>query len=146
MNDQRLADYPVRIVIPVAWGDMDAMGHVNNTIYLRYFESVRMTYFERIGLMAHMQEHGIGPILAETRCRFRLPLDYPDEVTAGARVARLEADRFLMEYAVVSHQHGRVAAEGDGLIVTYDYDAGKKAVVPVEAVSAIRALEDSRLE
>jgi len=146
MNDELLADYPVRLVIPVAWGDMDAMGHVNNTIYLRYFESVRMTYFERIGLMAHMQEHGVGPILAETRCRFRLPLDYPDEVTAGARVARLEGDRFLMEYAVVSHQHGRLAADGDGLIVTYDYDAGRKAPVPEAAVDAIRKLENNNLE
>ena len=146
MNDELLADYPVRIVIPVAWGDMDAMGHVNNTIYLRYFESVRMVYFERIGLMAHMKEHGVGPILAETRCRFRLPLDYPDEVTAGARVARLEGDRFLMEYAVVSHQHGRLAADGDGLIVTYDYDAGRKAPVPEAAVEAIRKLENNNLE
>ena len=146
MSDALLADYPVRLVIPVAWGDMDAMGHVNNTIYLRYFESVRMAYFERIGLMAHMKEHGVGPILAETRCRFRLPLDYPDEVTAGARVARLEGDRFLMEYAVVSHQHGRLAADGDGLIVTYDYDAGRKAPVPEAAVDAIRKLENNNLE
>ena len=75
MADDPLAAYPVRIAVPVAWGEMDAMGHVNNVVYLRYFESVRMVYLERIGLMAHMQEHGVGPILAETRCRFRLPLE-----------------------------------------------------------------------
>ena len=146
MSDDLLADYPVRISVPVAWGEMDAMGHVNNTVYLRYFESVRMTYFERIGLMAYMKAHGVGPILAETRCRFRLPLDYPDQVDVGARVTSLDDDRFMMKYAVVSRQHGRLAAEGDGLIVTYDYQAGRKANVPTEAVAAIRALEGSRLE
>ena len=141
MSDTLLADYPVRISVPVAWGEMDAMGHVNNVVYLRYFESVRMVYLERIGLMAHMQEHGIGPILAETRCRFRIPLEYPDEVEVGARVARLETDRFLMNYAVVSRGHGKLAADGDGLIVTYDYDAGRKAPVPEATVAAIRELE-----
>jgi len=51
-----------------------------------------------------------------------------------------------MEYAVVSHQHGRLAADGDGLIVTYDYDAGRKAPVPEAAVDAIRKLENNNLE
>ncbi len=141
MSEALLAGYPVRIAVPVAWGEMDAMGHVNNVVYLRWFESVRMAYLERIGLMAHLQAHGVGPILAETRCRFRLPLEYPDEVDVGARVARLESDRFLMEYAVVSRRHARLAAEGDGLIVTYDYDARRKAPVPGGAVAAIRELE-----
>ena len=142
MSKALLADYPVRITLPVAWGDMDAMGHVNNVVYLRWFESVRMVYLQRVGLMAHMQEHGVGPILAETRCRYRIPLEYPDEVEVGARVARLDTDRFLMEYAVASRNHGRVAAEGDGLIVTYDYDAGHKAPVPEMTVAAIGQLEN----
>lgn len=143
MSEALLADYPVRINLPVAWGEMDAMGHVNNVVYLRWFESVRMVYLERIGLMTHMHEHGIGPILAETRCRFRIPLEYPDEVEVGARVAKLETDRFLMEYAVASRNHGRLAAEGDGLIVTFDYDAKQKARVPDVTVMAIHALEGS---
>jgi acyl-CoA thioester hydrolase len=100
-----------------------------------------MHYFERVGLMAHLRDHQVGPILAETRCRFRLPLDYPDQVTAGARVTRLEADRFLMAYAVVSHRHGKLAAEGDGLIVSYDYAAGRKAPLPEPIAAAIRTLE-----
>ena len=143
MSDALLADYPVRITLPVAWGEMDAMGHVNNVVYLRWFESVRMVYLERIGLMAHMQEHGIGPILAETRCRFRIPLEYPDEVEVGARVAKLETDRFLMEYAVASRNHALIAAEGDGLIVTFDYDAKRKAPVPEAVVAAVYSLEQS---
>lgn len=144
MSDTLLGAYPVRITVPIAWGEMDAMGHVNNVVYLRWFESVRMVYLQRVGLMAHLQEHGVGPILAETRCRFRIPLEYPDEVEVGARVARLDTDRFLMEYAVASRNHGRLAAEGDGLIVTYDYDAGRKAPIPEATRAAIDALEAGR--
>ena len=46
MYDNLLEDYPVVLEIPVAWGDMDALNHVNNTVYLRYFESSRIAYFE----------------------------------------------------------------------------------------------------
>ncbi|MCB0148997.1 MAG: acyl-CoA thioesterase, partial [Caldilineaceae bacterium] len=46
-----LAGYPVVIEIPVAWGEMDAFQHVNNIVYFRYFESGRIAYFERAGMM-----------------------------------------------------------------------------------------------
>jgi acyl-CoA thioester hydrolase len=141
-----LADFPVRIEIPVAWGEMDAFGHVNNTVYLRYFESARIAYFEKLGTMETMAATGIGPILAETRCRFKLPLTYPDTVTAGARIAEISADRFLMHYRVVSHRHGKVAADGDGRIVSYNYKAGAKAPLPEVIVARIRELEGPGLE
>ncbi len=142
---QLLADYPTVIQIPVAWGDMDAFGHVNNTVYLRYFESARIAYFEALGTMETMAATGIGPILAETSCRFKLPLNYPDTVAAGARVTELAAERFLMHHRVVSHRHGRVAAEGDGRIVSYDYNAKTKAAPPEVIVARIREQEGAAL-
>src|SRR5919107_5780774 len=118
-----LKAYPVVIEIPVAWGEMDSLRHVNNIVYFRYFESARMAYFDRVGFWAHMDETGVGPILASTNCKFRLPLTYPDTVSVGARVSDIEADRFLMRYAVYSHRHRKLADEGDGLVVSYDYRA-----------------------
>ena len=64
----------VTMNIPVAWGEMDAMGHVNNIIYFRYFETVRIEYFNRLGMMDYQRESGIGPILASTEYRYKLPL------------------------------------------------------------------------
>jgi len=43
-----MSDYPVVVDIPVAWGEMDAYGHLNNIVYFRYFETARMAYFERL--------------------------------------------------------------------------------------------------
>ena len=136
-----LKAYPVVIEIPVAWGEMDSLGHVNNIIYFRYFESARMAYFDKMGLWSYMEETGVGPILASTQCRFRLPLEYPDTVSVGARVSEVGADRFPMEYLIVSHRHARVAAEGVGMIVTYDYRGKKKAALPDEIRKRIEAVE-----
>ncbi len=53
-----LSEFPVVLEIPVAWGDMDAMLHVNNTVYLRWFECARMEYFSRIGWEPHAGGRG----------------------------------------------------------------------------------------
>ena len=136
-----LESFSLVIETPVAWGEMDSMGHVNNIVYFRYFESARIAYFEELGLLAHMREEGVGPILASTNCRFRRPLTYPDTVTIGTRAFDLSEDRFTMAYKVVSHTLDDVVALGDGLIVTYDYRKLAKAPIPEDIRNAIDAFE-----
>lgn len=131
MAGDPLEGFPVRIDIPIAWGEMDAFGHVNNVAYFRYFESARIAYFSALGYLDLVRTTGVGPILAATECRFRLPLAYPDTITVGARVTEVHEDEFLMRYVVVSHAHGRVAAEGSGRIVSYDYEQKRRA--PLQA-------------
>ena len=138
---EKLEEYPVRVEIPGAWGEMDSLGHVNNIVYFRYFETARMEYFGRIGVMEVMQETGVGPILGSTECRFRRPLQFPDTVTVGVRATEVGDDRFMTLYRVVSHQQQRVVAEGKGSIVTYDYNAGGKAPLPESIREQIIALE-----
>lgn len=136
-----LAGFPVVIEIPVAWGEMDAFQHVNNIVYLRYFESVRIVYFERLGFMDIMGQTGVGPILAETRCRYRKPLTYPDTLSVGARVSELGEDRFVIQHRVVSHKLGAVAAEGEGTLVAYNYREKRKSAIPDEVRRRIQELE-----
>jgi acyl-CoA thioester hydrolase len=124
-----LTDFPVTVEIPVAWGDMDAMGHVNNTVYFRYFETARIACFGELGLEAIEQSDGVGPILHSASCRFRIPLTHPDTVTVGAQVGDIEDDRFVMRYRAVSHRHGATAADGESVIVTFSYTSGTKAPV-----------------
>ena len=135
-----LSDYPVVVTIPVAWGEMDSLGHVNNIIYFRYFESARIVYLERSGLMEVMKNSGIGPILARTSATYRKPVRYPDTLSVGARVATIGTTSFVMEYLVVSEALGTVT-RGDAVIVTYDYTRGGKARIPDEVVKAIENLE-----
>lgn len=124
-----LADFPVQVEIPIAWGDMDAMGHVNNIVYFRYFETARIECFAEIGLGPIEQSDELGPILHSANCRYRIPLTYPDTVTVGARIGDIGEDRFAMHYRAVSHRHGAIAADGDSLIVTFSYATNTKARV-----------------
>ncbi|MBR9990136.1 MAG: acyl-CoA thioesterase [Gemmatimonadetes bacterium] len=140
MDVAELAAFPIITTVPVAWGEMDAFGHVNNIVYFRYFESARFAYLEAIGFRGDTPD-GIGPILASTQCRFRLPLTYPDTVHIGARTIETGDDRFTMEYRIISDAHGDTAAEGGGVIVAYDYRNVRKAALPEEVRARIRDVE-----
>ena len=137
-----LADCPVVVDLPVAWGEMDAMGHVNGVIFVRYFETSRFTYFARLGpALEGMGASDRGWILASLTCRYRSPLTFPDTVSVGTRVASVGADRYLMEHRVVSHRLGKVAAEGEVLIVAYDYQQAMKTPLTSADRAAIAAVE-----
>lgn len=138
-----LSDYPIVIEIPVAWGEMDAYGHVNNVVYFRYFETARFAYFEKLGSPDFVNRNPLGPILASTSCRFRAPLTFPDHLSVGARVARIDEDRFVMFYAVYSHQLQKIAAEGEGIVVCFNYRENRKAALPVELRDRISELESA---
>jgi acyl-CoA thioester hydrolase len=141
-RDPALGRWPVAVEIPVAWGDMDAFGHVNNTVYLRWFETARIAYFERTGVIDRMKRDGVGPILARTAIDFRLPLRYPDTVRAGATVSRFGKTSFVMSYRVTSAANaGATAAEGEGVIVLVDYAKGGSVPLDEATKSAVLALE-----
>jgi len=128
--DELLQGYPVVVTIPVAWGDMDAFQHVNNTRFFRYFEDARIAYFERTGVADMSAATGIGPIVAQISARFKAPLTYPDEVQCGARVIGVGQHSFKMEMKLVSVALHRVAAIGSTVVVAYDYVEGKKTLLP----------------
>jgi acyl-CoA thioester hydrolase len=130
--DSLLRGCPVVVELPVAWGEMDSYQHVNNVVYFRYFENVRLEYFRRLGWFELEEETGVGPILAATQARFRRPLTYPDTISVGAHITGVAADRFTMHYRLVSHRLEEVAADGQGTIVCYHY--GKQHKAPLAEV------------
>lgn len=134
-------EYPVVLSQDIIWGDMDAFGHINNTVYFRYFEDARIAYFDQIGVHEQKKQFGVGPILATAQCNFRLPLDYPDRINIATRASILSPKKFNMEFVVFSERHGAITAEGDGLIVYYDYANGKSCEIPNAIVTAIKKLE-----
>ena len=74
------------MVIPIRWGDMDAMGHVNNTIYFRFFETVRLAWLHKVGGAPDV--NGEGVLIANAFCNFIKQLEYPGEVVARHYVAK----------------------------------------------------------
>ena len=125
-----LTKYPIVVTVPVQWGEMDAYGVVNNTVYFRYFQASRAEYLERCGLFASYDRDLIGAILHSTECRYRASLQYPDMVVVGSRVSALEDDRFTVQHRALSQRSGRLAAEGSAVIVAFDYRARTKTKLP----------------
>lgn len=134
-------DYNTIIEQSIRWGDIDSMGHVNNTLFFRYMESVRIEYFEKTLFWDSMKKTYIGPILASTSCRFKAPLDYPDRVSVGTKTIKIDDDRFTMKFSIISHKLKREVAEGEAIVVSYDYKNKKKVPLPAEVLQKIKELD-----
>ena len=136
--------FPVQVSLPVQWGEMDAFGHVNNTIYFKYFETARLAYFNQVGVMEDMQKNQLGPILAETQARFKRPLKFPDQVIAGANVLEHQAYGFLMQYGLYSEQQQAIATLGTGRIVMVDYHSGQKVKPSEKLIALVNQLQQGQ--
>lgn len=128
------------IEIPVAWGEQDAFGHLNNVVYFRYFESVRMHFLDRIGVLRSHNEHGIGVILASTTCDFKRPVEWPMRLTVRTGCTAVGNTSFTMTYEILDEQ-GTVVATGTSVQVMYDYRTQEKVRVPDAVRQAIAALQ-----
>ena len=136
-----LSGFPAVVEIPVQWGDLDAYGHLNNTIFFRFFEAARVKYLDLCGFIEAMERDRVGAILHSTDCRFRRALFYPDTVRVGGRATGVGKDRFTMEYVVYSTGQQAVAAEGHGVIVSFDYDKQEKTALPATVRATIERLD-----
>lgn len=136
-----LDQWPVKIEIAVSWGDQDAFGHVNNTRFLRYFEDVRIAYFEAAQVFSQLKREAIGPILKNTFCDFLRPLTYPDRVWACTRVQELRSRSMMMTYGLFSQTQKQWVAVGSGLIVFVDFPTMAKVNLPSNLREQIEQLE-----
>jgi acyl-CoA thioester hydrolase len=134
--------FPVRIELKVQWGDMDAYSHVNNAMYLRWFESARIAYFEKVAAATSAQVSSVWrPVLARAAVDFRRPVTYPDTVAVEASVRKFGHTSFTMQYRLTSQAQGVVAAEGEAVVVLVDPSTGQKTPLPEAFKAAIAALE-----
>lgn len=122
--------------IPIRWGDMDAMGHVNNTIYFRYMEQCRIRWFEVMGFAP--DPSGEGPIIVNASCEFRRELVYPGTVLVRQYVGDLGTSSFQTWLELGRHDDpGVVYAAGAARIVWVDFTKKKSTPLPPEVRTAI---------
>ncbi|MFT3885562.1 MAG: thioesterase family protein [Flavobacteriales bacterium] len=134
--------FVVHLDVPVAWGEQDFFGHVNNIVYFRYFESVRMHYLDRIGVLRSHREQGLGVILASTTCDFKKPVAWPQRLRVSTGATHIGNTSFTMGYRITDEQ-GAVVATGSSVQVMYDYPRGAKAPVPDAVRAAIATLQQT---
>lgn len=123
--------------IPIRWGDMDAYGHVNNTVYFRFMEQGRCQWFEDMNV--RIAPVGIAPVIISTACTFKISMTYPGTAVvymyAGA-VGRSSLNTYV-ELRVEGDE--RIYAEGTAKIVWMDMDTGKSAPIPANILAVLQA-------
>jgi len=124
----------ITVQLPIRWGDMDAIGHVNNTVFFRYMEQTRIEWLDRAKLPIDRRQE--GPILGQASCTFRKPLVYPGTVEVQMFNEPPGRSSVVTLYEIRLAGDDTLYAEGTGKIVWVDYAAGKSKPLP----DAVRAL------
>ena len=144
--NELLKDFSFEIDFDVEWGDMDALQHVNNIEYFKYFQIARIAYFEKNNYDNLFIDKRISTILASTQCKFIYPLAYPDSISIGARVDLIANEYFTMKYGVISQKHQRLVAIGDAKVVMFDYVKNMKTLVPEQIKKRILSFEKTEVQ
>ena len=128
----------VSLEVCVHWGDMDAMQHVNNIIYLKWVESTRLLLFEQLmkGETAGVAE--IGPILAWSDIKYIAPVVYPDTVKIDFDIVEIKEDRLECQAHLYSIEQNRLVAISKNTIKAYNIKKLKKAEIPSHWISQLR--------
>ena len=113
---------------PVRWGDMDALGHVNNTVYFRYMEQARLEWLYALAQEGVGYLSGTGPVIVNASCTFMVPIVYPGDVEVRMYLA--EAGRSSIGSHYELDCAGRRMAEGDAKIVWIDLASGRSVPLP----------------
>ena len=124
--------------MPVRWGDMDAYGHVNNTVYFRYFEQTRVEWLELMGSRVSVEEP-VGPVIINASCTFLAPVNYPATVVIKMYASDPGRSSVMTWYELFVEGDERVYAEGAAKTVWMDTRTGKSAPIP----DVVRALFDT---
>jgi acyl-CoA thioester hydrolase len=145
-------DFAFRRDVEVRFADTDAMGHVNNAVYLTYCEIARAAYYEAVtGHPLPLGIHGAeeGMIIAELRMTYRAPAFYGEILSVETRVTRIGRSSFTMEHRISApdSRYGsrRLVAVGESVLVAYDYTAGRPIPIAQGLVSGIESFEGSPL-
>jgi acyl-CoA thioester hydrolase len=116
----------------IRWGDMDVLGHVNNTVYFRYMESGRIAFLEETAGEFNMQ--GEGPVIVTAYCSFIKQLKYPGEIEIRTFAAAPGRSSFEVTHEIrlvgEDGDAGAVHAEGGGKVVWIDFQKEKSVPLP----------------
>lgn len=129
MSDKKLV-HTMRM--PVRWGDMDAMGHVNNTVYFRYIETARIAWLEEVGGLP--DPTATGPVLINAQCSFLKQLKYPAEIEVTSYVGQPGRSSFVVSHEIrlveADGRAGGLHAEAAAKVVWVDFAAEKSVPLP----------------
>jgi len=124
--------------LTIRWGDMDSLGHVNNTAYFRYMEQARLEWlFKNTDIRVYQQ--GKGPVIANASCNFLVPIVYPATLEIRMYLSHPGRSSVMSYYDIFVG--GTKMADGASKLVWVDFTTGRSTPLPEHIAAPLRALE-----
>jgi acyl-CoA thioester hydrolase len=124
----------------VRFGDLDAMRHLNNVVFLRYFETARIAFLRELAPEhdpSNPEAGAFGLIFAECSISYRSPVHFDEEVAIGCWVGEVRRSAFQVRFEM--RVEDRLAAEGHGWLVGFDYDRQRASRLPEDLTAALES-------
>jgi acyl-CoA thioester hydrolase len=124
----------------IRWGDMDFLGHVNNTLYFRYMEQARLEWIYSLVPEGNPYSGAsTGPVIVNASCTFLVPLVYPGDLEVTMYLGEPGRTSVNSFYEIL--MEGRKYAEGASKLVWIDLASGRPVPVPEDVIAPLRALD-----
>ncbi len=129
-----------KMKLDIRWSDMDEMRHVNNAVYLTYFEQARVFYFHEA---CEWNWKEIGAILANAHVDYIRPVVFPNPTYIYLRTSKLGNKSFELHYMITSFVNGveELTTTGHTTMVMFDYKTNKSVAMPENIRERITAYE-----
>jgi acyl-CoA thioester hydrolase len=126
--------------VPTRWGDADMLGHINNVIFVRYIESGRLDYFDRVLGLKFKQPLGQGILVADMQVSYLSQAHHPINFEVATRVSRIGNTSFDVS-ANIYDENGTAVVASKAVCVWFDFALDQKQSVPLAAREAVFDLE-----
>ena len=134
-----MASFRFTTSLEIRFRDLDALGHVNNAVYLTYFEIARTRYWERLFGLPPAQDWGF--VMVRTECNYRSPALLGETIEIAARISSLKNSSFIFEYRLTESRTGRLIADGLSVQACYDMKAQKTVPIPERMRQQVKTFE-----
>lgn len=140
-----MQNFKHKFPIQLRFKDIDKMGHVNNANYLTYIELARVRYFEDVVGTDKKWSHQVGIILARIEIDYKAPVFLHDTIFVYTRCSRIGNKSLTLDWAIVREKQNQeeIVAQGNAVLVCYDYTHEKTIPIPEEQRQAIERFESA---
>jgi len=141
---EKISDYKYKTPVTIRFSDIDAVGHVNNAIYLTYFEMARFDYWREI-INWNLRENGV--IVGRSEVNYLKPITLEDEIVCYVRTTRIGNSSFDMMHLLVriTPDGEEICTTGKTVCISYDYSLNKSVSIPQKEREKMIAYDEPRL-
>lgn len=139
-----MKDFPISMKVEVRWRDADPLGHVNNAVYLTYFEMARVAFIK--ALLGSISMESVNFVIARITCEYITPVFVGDVIEVGIKVTEAGRTSFDFEYQILHALEGFPVASGKSTQVFYDFQESRKMLIPEGWLESVETIQGEKIK